>query len=248
MATTDVHTLAGPYVLDALEGDELRAFEQHLAGCSWCRTDVGELRETAARLTVQIALAPPAALKNKVIAATSQLRQLPPLIPIAAPPEVAAKKVVRLGVGQRSMLALAAAALAVAGTGGVAVDQYRQNAGSRAVSQQITAVLSEPDARTVRGAVAGGGQATVVISSRRNAGVVLLHDLRPLPSGRVYQMWLIDSTHKANSIGLVPNGSASDQTKLIADLAGTAAFSLTVEPDGGSPEPTLPAAATVTTV
>ena len=30
------HELAAAYALDALDGDELRAYETHLAGCSYC--------------------------------------------------------------------------------------------------------------------------------------------------------------------------------------------------------------------
>ena len=51
----DVHTLTGPYVLDALPEDERAQFEAHLAGCDFCSTEVAELREAAVKLATQVA-------------------------------------------------------------------------------------------------------------------------------------------------------------------------------------------------
>src|SRR5690348_8066463 len=52
------HELSAAYALDALEGEELRAFEAHLATCDSCREDVASLRATAAELAYD---APPRA-------------------------------------------------------------------------------------------------------------------------------------------------------------------------------------------
>jgi len=41
------HELSAAYALDALDGNELRAYEAHLAGCERCRDDVATFRETA---------------------------------------------------------------------------------------------------------------------------------------------------------------------------------------------------------
>ena len=50
MEPQSLHELAAGYALDALDDDEHAAFEQHLAECEQCATDVLAFRETAALL------------------------------------------------------------------------------------------------------------------------------------------------------------------------------------------------------
>jgi anti-sigma-K factor RskA len=234
MTEPDVHTLTGPYVLDALPEDERALFEQHLTECDFCSTEVAELREAAVKLATQVAAPPPPALKADVMSAIDQIRQQPPLVP-GAKDEVARRRYSR-----RSVLALAAAALAVAGTGGVAIDQYRDKQQVIQANERMAAVLAEPDARTVRGAVNGGGQATVVMSARADASVVVLRDLPALSADETWQLWFIDPNQTAHSVGL----ASGDLTAVVDNaVSNPMAFGLTVEPKGGSLKPTLPAAA-----
>jgi anti-sigma-K factor RskA len=237
MTDPDVHTLTGPYVLDALPDDERGRFEAHLAVCAFCTTEVAELREASVKLATQVAAPPPPALKASVLAAIEHTRQLPPLVPgqTSAP-------VVQRRFSRRSVLALAAAALAVAGAGGVAIDQYREKTDAVQANEQMAAVLAQPDARTDHGPVAGGGQATVVSSASADAAVVVLRDLPKLPDNRTWQLWMIDPSQKAHSVGL----ASGDLTQVLnGDVTGMVAFGLTVEPSGGSAKPTLPTAALI---
>ncbi|WP_344190934.1 anti-sigma factor [Kribbella karoonensis] len=235
MTESDVHTLTGPYVLDALPDDERARFEAHLAGCTFCRTEVAELRAAAVKLATQVATPPPPGLKADVMAAIEHVRQLPPVVHEPAP-------LVRRRLGRRSVLALAAAGALVAASGGIAIDQYRGRTSAEQASRQVAVVLAEPDARTVHGTVRGGGQATVVTSDRADKSVVVLHDLPTLPSGRTWQLWMIDPQQTAHSIGL----AAGDLTRVInGSTTGMTTFGLTVEPDGGSRTPTMPAAALI---
>jgi len=237
MTEPDVHTLTGPYVLDALPDDERVRFEAHLAECPFCTTEVAELRAAAVKLATQVSAPPPPALKANVMSAIEHVRQLPPLVD--GQPESPA---VRRRFGRRSMLALAAAAVAVALSGGIAVDQYRDREAAERANQQMAAVLAQSDARTVHGAVRGGGQATVVVSAQADKSVVVLRDLPKLPADRTWQLWMIDQGKTAHSVGL----AAGDLTQVVnGSTAGMAAFGLTVEPDGGSRTPTLPAAALI---
>lgn len=237
MTQAELHTLTGPYVLDALPDDERAAFEQHLAGCDGCSTEVAGFREVTSKLSAEVAVPPSASLKADVMSAISQVEQLP-----AQEAEVVALSPQRQ-FNRRSALALAAAALAVAASGGIAIDQYRDNTATREASDQLTALLAEPDARTLRGAVSGGGRATIVASNRKDAAAVVLDGLPDLPSRQTYQLWLIDTANAAHSIGLAAGDPAGPQTKLVSGgVAGKAAFGLTVEPEGGSTKPTMPAA------
>ncbi|WP_405059604.1 anti-sigma factor [Kribbella sp. NBC_01505] len=242
MTNPDVHALTGPYVLDALPDAERAGFEAHLAQCESCPTEVEELREAATKFAIQVAAPPPPALKAHVLATIEHVRQLPPLVPARTIGVVIAH---RHGFGKRSILALAAAALAVALSGGIAVDQHRQSVASRQADDQIATVLADPDARTVRARVAGGGQAAVVASNGGDRAVVVLRGLRKLPSDKTWQLWLMDDSNIAHSIGLA-SGSADDLTRVInGGVTDKIAFGLTVEPAGGSATPTLPAAAMI---
>ncbi|WP_406047454.1 anti-sigma factor domain-containing protein [Kribbella sp. NBC_00889] len=236
MTESDVHTLTGPYVLDALPEDERTLFEAHLAGCTFCATEVAELREAAVKLATQVAAPPPPSLKPNVLAAIDHVRQVPPVV--AGHRGVPARK----RFTRRSVLTLAAAALAVAGVGGVAVDQYREKTDAVQANDQIAAVLSQPDARTVRGPVAGGGHATIVMSPSADEAVVVLNDLPRLRAGRTWQLWMIDPSKTAHSVGL----AAGDTTRVLdGSVTGMIAFGLTNEPTGGSATPSQPAAATI---
>jgi anti-sigma-K factor RskA len=236
MTEPDVHTLAGPYVLDALPEDERAHFEAHLAVCTFCTAEVAELRTAAVKLATQVSTPPPPSLKANVMAAIEDVRQLPPQVPVVS----STPKVQRFT--RRSVLALAAAALAVAAAGGVAIDQYQDRTAAERANQQMAAVLAQPDARTVHGTVEGGGQATVVLSTKADKSVVVLRDLPKLPKDRTWQLWMMDPSNKATSIGL----ASGDITEVVnGSTAGMATFGLTVEPNGGSRTPTLPAAAVV---
>lgn len=237
MTEPDVHTLTGPYVLDALPEDERVRFEAHLAECAFCTTEVAELRTAAVKLATQVSAPPPPALKANVLSAIEDVRQLPPVVHGRS-----AARAVPRRIGRRSVFALAAAALAVALSGGIAIDQYRDRTTAEHANEQVAAVLAQPDAHTVHGAVEGGGQATVVLSTKADKSVVVLRDLPKLPANRTWQLWMIDPSKTAHSVGL----AGGDITQVInGSTTGMASFGLTIEPNGGSRTPTLPAAALV---
>lgn len=240
MTEPDVHTLTGPYALDALPDDERIRFEAHLGECAFCTTEVAELRTAAVKLATQVSTPPPPALKADVMAAIEHVRQLPPVVQDQA--ARAAQPAAHRRFGRRSLLALAAAAAVIAASGGIAIDQYRDRNAVEQANQQVAAVLTQPDARTVHGAVEGGGQATVVLSAQANRSVVVLRDLPKLPNDRTWQLWMIDPQQTAHSVGL----AGGDLTRVIdGSTTGMAAFGLTVEPDGGSVKPTMPASAII---
>ncbi|WP_405060058.1 anti-sigma factor [Kribbella sp. NBC_01505] len=234
MPVLDAHALAGPYVLNALPDKERIEFELHLQSCPYCTTEVGELRDAAARLAAGFTTKPPRRLKPAVLTLTAQTRQL------------RNGDHARTARGRlRSLLALAAAVVAIAASGAVVVSSQRARVSADATNDQVSAVLSEPDARTLSSSVTGGGRATIVASAHRDAAVVILRELRALPTGSTYELWMLDASGKARPVGT----AAADQLKIITGgIADAAAFSLSVEPTGGSPEPTLPVVSTVAIV
>jgi anti-sigma-K factor RskA len=235
LTTPEVHALTGPYVLNALPEDERIGFEEHLADCQSCSAEVTELREAANKLGTAVATDPPPALKARVLAEIATTRQLPPLL------KATELQTPRKAYSRRSFFGLAAAGLAVAGAGGILIDQYRDNSRTRKQNEQLASLLAEPDARTVRGNLKSGGQATVVASASKDTAIVLLRDLPKLPDNKTYQLWLEDKGRTMHSVGL----TTSDGPQLIqGGVADKVAFGLTVENKPGATTPTL-ATATV---
>ena len=219
--TPDIHTLAGAYVLDAIEPDERAAFETHLSACDSCRQEVAALRRAAASLGASLATAPPPELRTRVLALAEHTPQLPPSVrdlPSARPQH-----------RRRARWLAAAAAVVAFAAGGVAVQQALEDDRPPAVT--AAEVFGSSDARTETIAMRGG-QARIGMS--RELGLIAFDasDMPPLPRGRVYQLWVIDDTGP-HSAGVVDRPSL---TLAIPDP--DAQVALTTEPAGGSAQPT----------
>ncbi|MCF3182050.1 anti-sigma factor [Streptomyces polychromogenes] len=233
----DAHTLAAAYALGALEDDERRAFDAHLQSCEACRQEAAEFQTTAARLAAAVSQPPPPSAKAQVMAAIDGVRQLPPRVsaPASTVPAFG-------GLLTRRALPLAlAASVAAAALGGIAVWQTQNGqdlkARARQAQQQldtISTVLAAPDARTVHGRAANGALTTVVASARQNKAVFTAAGLPAPGAGKTYQLWL-DHNGTMRPAGLIDH----DGTVILAgDPTGAGAVGLTLEPAGGSPQPT----------
>jgi anti-sigma-K factor RskA len=232
MSEFDVHKLTGAYAMDALDELERARFEQHLAQCEDCRAEVAELRETAALLAETTAVAPPASLRDSVLAGISQVRPLAPEVP-TSPTRHDARPTAR---GRAWMPFLVAAALAlVVGVGALVMQPW---AGSDDVKRLTAAeqVLQAPDAEEVFVDLGEAGRATVVRSKSQDRAVISTEDMVSAPSGKDYELWFIEGDEFV-SAGLMPD--EPDQTVVLdGSAAEAAAVGITVEPDGGSEQPT----------
>ncbi|MEU9716821.1 anti-sigma factor [Streptomyces sp. NPDC047976] len=170
------------------------------------------------------------------MAAIDGVRQLPPRVP-----STASAPAVR-GILRRRALPLAlAASVAAAALGGVAVWQARNGEDLRQQARQaqrqldeVSSVLAAPDARTVHGRAANGALTTVVASDRRNKAVFTAGNLPAPGAGKTYQLWL------AHGSTMRPAGFIDhDGTVVLSgNPADAGAVGLTLEPAGGSPQPT----------
>jgi anti-sigma-K factor RskA len=228
----EMHTLTGAYALDAIDGGEKARFERHLRGCHFCDHEVHGLQATAAQLGVAVAVEPPPELKQQILTAAARTRQLPPARERTTHRAPSRRLMPRLAAG---VTAVAVAAAVVAGVAWSRTqDQLSQ---AQAQNQAIAAVLAQPGARVVTGHVTGGGTATVVLASAQRKLIFTTEGLAPLPSGKVYQLWLINKV--VRSEGLLPAASSGRTAPVLA--AGLQAgdhVGVTVEPAGGSKQPT----------
>jgi anti-sigma-K factor RskA len=217
---TDVHALSGAYAVDALDDIERAAFERHLAACAECRAEVASLRETAALLASIEETEPPPGLRARVLADISTVRPLPPEVAPPARPR-------RL---RTSLLAAAAAVVLLLGIGVVVAQPW---AGDPTVAESV---LSADDAQSTTLEL-GEASATVVHSDSIGRAVLVTDDMPPPPEGKVYQVWLDQPGDGMVSAALMPVDP--DQTVVLdGDAATATGAGITVEPAGGSPEPT----------
>ncbi|MEV6864146.1 anti-sigma factor [Streptosporangium subroseum] len=235
----DPHTLAGAYALDAIDDElERRRFEEHLDRCAECAQEIRGLTETAARMGQAAAVEPPAWLKDRVMAEIGQVRQLPPALT-----RTSASRRGRTGRSRwwpRVTAVVAAVATAAAVTVGVLAIQARNQLEQvRQANHDLTAVIAAPDARTITAPAAqgGAGTGTVIVSRSQDRLVFLAAGLAPLPQDRTYQLWQI-APGQIRSAGLLrPDTGGYTAPVVTAPDPGATQMGLTVEPAGGSTQP-----------
>ncbi|MFB7054385.1 anti-sigma factor domain-containing protein [Streptomyces vinaceus] len=231
-----LHTLTGAYALHALTGEELHAFAAHLRRCDACSEEVRGFEATAARLAAAASLPAPAPMRQAVLRHIDTVRQAPPHI---QPP--AAARLTAVLTQKAGLFVIAASIAAVAAFGGLAAWQHQQAEQARTQAQNTTqqaqnlaAVLAAPDARTVHGRTTTGAATTVITSAVRDQAVFVSSGLPTPPAGKTYQLWF-DDHGSMRPAGLLPRDGA---TLLHGDPAQARAVGLTLEPSGGSLQPT----------
>lgn len=242
MTSSEMHTLAGAYAVDALSEHERAQFRRHLEDCESCSQEVRELRATAARLGAAVAEDPPAWLKQRVLAEIHVTRQQPPL----AVPELLEKSRRRAKVPRWALGLTAAAAvigLALAGVfGGIALNTRSQlTTAQEQVAEQaerfapVAELLAAPDVVAAHGASTIGGGSTVVVSRSLNKLMVLGTQLPEPPPNSIYQAWMLSASGQPRSAGLISGGAGDGSLLIAGGLDGANRVALTVEQAGGSP-------------
>lgn len=259
---TSLHTLAGAYVVDALDDIERSMFELHLPGCFDCQQEIASLREATALLADAAATTPPPALRASVLAGIKTIRPLAPETggrdaaltmgseeePVAsqvpaveviteAIPEEQAKVLAFRPRGSRIAKLLVAAAAVVAIAGGVVYQPWQDDSPPTQALSATDRVLNAPDAQKVSMSFKDGSTATVYRSRSEGRAVLLTQGMALPPAGKAFEVWLQDSEGT-----MVPAGMMKHQpdNKLLLDGNAVKAtgVGITVEPEGGSPAPT----------
>jgi anti-sigma factor RsiW len=232
--SSDIHALVGAYAVDALDDLERAAFERHLAECPACQQEVAGLQEAAGLLGALAATAPPASLRDSVLAGIATVRPLPPEVERPTLPATAGGR----NRFRPRLLVAAAAAVIIAGVGGaVVVQQPWEDETSQVRLTASERVLAAEDAETYTRELEGGATATLVRSRALNQAVLTTSDMPDAPAGSVYELWLVHDEDMVPA-GLMTGGD--HEVVLEGDAADAHGFGITVEPDGGSEEPTLP--------
>lgn len=143
-----------------------------------------------------------------------------------------------------TMFALAASVLLVAAAvlGGIALNAHQDREELRetliameAQGDQADQLLGAPDLASTHVEAGDGSSVTVAYSVSQQLILVTPHDMDAPAAGEDLQMWVIDEdgAHDAGLMGVEASSLVSDR-----EFADDAAVGITVEPEGGSPEPT----------
>ncbi|MFJ5990598.1 anti-sigma factor domain-containing protein [Lentzea sp. NPDC092896] len=229
MRTTsaDLHTLTGAYAVNALSEIERTAFEAHLIRCESCALEVAELAATAARLGVAVESPPPPQLRARVLAAAAETRQLSP-----HPARVPNPRRIRWAGGLLAAACLVAAVFVTV--------QYTESSQDRQLAQlsseysRFSDLLSTPDAKLISGTAPNGATGTAVISASRDEALFLARGLPEPGPGKAYQLWLVGE-NGPRSAGVLKSLTSP---LAVSGLTGAQRVALTVEPQGGSQQPT----------
>jgi anti-sigma-K factor RskA len=218
----DLLALATPYALHAMSESELADIDRRVAAApadvaQAFADEVRAIRETMAAVSAATAVEPPQQLRDRVLSEVSAdpVRQLRP----------------RVKRWQKAVLAAAAAL--VIGLGALGVGLALRPSPSTAEQ-----VFAAPDVQTVSEEIPTGGTATVVFSREKNAGVLVMNNVTPPAPGTVYQMWLIDDRGPHSAGTMDATAVAPSTTAVLPDLGDSQTLAFTVEPPGGSAQPT----------
>ena len=260
--------LAGAYALNALGAEEKAEFEKYLAESEEARIEAAELGETALALGLAAdPVQPSAGLKASIMARLAGTPQLPPVpvpdaaaeaapapqpppaAPAVAPAPVAGGETPSLSQAEDrarrrwfqspgGMLIAAAAAVALF-IGGTFVGQTLN---ANQFEQQQAASLAEinaaPDAQRALATTSDGHPATLVWSGELGLSALLIDDLPELPAGKDYQLWYMNDAGAFSAGTFDSTGTGTVWRVLEGTMKAGDQVGLTVEPDGGSPEPT----------
>jgi anti-sigma factor RsiW len=174
MEANALHELTAAYALDALDPEDVRAYEAHLARCERCRDELAALAEAAGALALATdAPAPPPELRVRVLQQVQRERPnvvpLRPrwLAPVAAAAAVAACVAIGLGIWAASLS-----------------NKLDRRDAELARQQRVAAILASPDARTISFA-----RGTLVVAKSGNAALVV-HNLDAPQRGKTYEAWI----------------------------------------------------------
>jgi anti-sigma-K factor RskA len=262
--THDELVLHAPaYALGALDAEDRRAFEAHLETCALCAAEVRSLsRVTSALPHTVTPVSPRAELRNRVLTSVGARSAGQRSAAASAP----------LPRGSRSSIAWLPYAAILVLAAGFAVYVWDQRlrmtdlerrlnqsaasvrASERALvearqemiaSQTTIGVLTAPDlARIDLAGQAVAPQASArALWSRQRGMVFTAANLPPLPTGSIYQVWVItaEAPTAPVSAGLLmpdPAGGATAFFMTPADIGTPTTIAVTIEPAGGAPGPT----------
>jgi hypothetical protein len=246
------------YAMQGLPVEESASMRAHLQACVQCRTELAEVCGDLALLGLAVKQEPlPVGARQRFL---EKIASSPAVTAQATPAEVIpmAVKSTRRGPGFWVPWVAAAAMAIVAISLGVqnrALNDELQDesrlvsnlAGKASRAQQVLEVLTAPSAQRVtltEGKVAAAPAARATYLPERGGLILLATNLKPLPAGKAYELWIIPASGSAPvPAGVFSPDARGTATLVLPPLASgirAKAFGVTVEKASGSDAPTSP--------
>ncbi|MBC2643412.1 MULTISPECIES: anti-sigma factor domain-containing protein [unclassified Rhodococcus (in: high G+C Gram-positive bacteria)] len=232
--------MAYPYALDALDVTERHELDTDLAATddrtrSSFTEEVRRIHEAFAVVSAVGAVDPPPYVRARLLAEVGKTA------PGHSAPEHSPSGPISLTERRsrrhRWQIAVAvAAAVGVLAGGTVIVRQFTEGP-SPTVAEQV---LDAADMHSSTSAIAAGGSATAIYSKSQDAVVFVLDGVTPPAPDTVYQLWLMPESGDAPVPAgtLSPSDVLSNTPVVLDDVGSMSKLAVTVEPPGGSPQPT----------
>jgi len=265
--------LCAPFVLTALEGEELSNFERHVkGGCARCAEEIIELAKVAALLAAAVPQVPVSPdLKERILFAarlasfakeqidtssthdaTEDVLQLPPDQPARS-----RRRWLAMGSILVGLLLVTGAGLFVRSLL-TSIDEHESYI--KTLQRHITQLKNEADSREaiLRGiesrrvdivtldgsAVNPFGFGKIIWDLETKGAIVQASNLPPAADGAVYQLWAMRGEKQLNA-GLLELLNRHEQESYyrvppieVGELREIGGFTITLEPNGGSAQPT----------
>ena len=218
------------YALGALEGDEKRTIETHVADCAPCAEKLAEAQGRMAMIALAAPYSPPpAGVKEKLM-----------------------RQIVGSSTGRGGTFAVMPSKQPGVFAGWLQLDSQIEALNNRAQEQdsQIAQQRSIIDMLGAKDTVVVSlaeqklqplGTARVLYNAKRGL-LVYNGTLPPAPADKSYQLWLVPTNGAPISAGVFESSEGGTDRITAQVPAGTAAkaFAVTLEPRGGKPAPTGP--------
>ena len=253
----ELNELLSLYALGALEGDDLRKVEEHLAaGCNACADELSSFDFVQSQLAWAAAPAtPPAGLRGRVLEAVGE-RNVP--LPFRPQPRPEPRRWKAGAVAAVAALA-AAAAFAVVFLTWALLDasrkldvSVRQLADAREKDRQqqqriekqdqLLGIVNDPEVRFTRLSASGAPEPGIDVlwQPTQKRGLLYARGLPKVEPNKSYELWLIAGAAPVPAVVFNTDaaGNAVVEIDQIPDAATPKVFAITVEPAGGSKAPT----------
>ena len=224
------------YALDALDARDAAALESHLQTCASCRTELAGYRAVSDRLLTALPPQnPPAALRRRLQARLPgpQKAQRPRLNWSIGRVAMATAFVLLLALNVYSVLQVRALQL-----------QQAELTRQIQTSQTVLAMLSYQNTQSLSINASNSVTGTLMLDTDRNTAALIVWNMPQLQKNQTYQIWLIDPQGGRTSAGIFrPDLGQSFTTASIlstSQLSNFVGIGVTVEPAGGSDQPTGP--------
>jgi anti-sigma-K factor RskA len=245
------------YAMQGLPPEESASIRAHLQTCATCRTELAQVSGDLALLGLAVEQQPlPEGARERFLNRIASSPAVKPEGKLAEITPISGKT--ERGAGFWTPW-IAAAAMAIA-TISLAVQNRALNdqvqdqlrlitnlAGQASKAQQVLEVLTAPSAQRVtltegKAPAQPGARATYL--PERGGLILLATNLKPLPEGKTYELWVIPADGKAPvPAGLFRPDAVGTATLVLPPLTpgiAAKAFGVTIEKASGSDAPTTP--------